>query len=87
MKNQYSSPQAFLNRFFKGPKRFSYSTLEDGSDVYISTDYQLVWVRGEDFILERRVRDFDTGADFFDEVFYGSLIDCVQKIKKLNEGA
>lgn len=85
--NKYTSPQAYLNRFFKGDKRFQYTTLEDGSDVYTSKDFQLVWVRNEDFVLEIRIQDFDTGADYFEECFYGSLTDCVYKIKNINKNS
>jgi hypothetical protein len=78
---KYSSPQAYLNRYFKGRKKFNYTSDSDGNDMYESKSWNLVWVRGEEFILERRVRDFDTGADYFDECFYGTLIECVNYIK------
>lgn len=78
----YSSPNAYLNRYFKKSKRFLYQTDVDGCDYYVNRNYRLMYIEGEKFILEERVIDRDTGADYFEELFYGTLEDCVKIMKE-----
>lgn len=73
----YSSPSAYLNRFFKKQNRFVYS-----DDLYTNPDFQLVWIEGEQFVLQVHVMDVDTGADFYDDHSTGELTELVQKIRE-----
>jgi hypothetical protein len=75
---KYSSPQAYLNKYFKGRRKFNYILNED---AYEAKDWRLDWVESESFVLSRRVIDRDTGADYFDDIFKGTLIECVNYIK------
>jgi hypothetical protein len=50
MKTTYSSPQALLNRHFKGTNRFTYS-----DDSYENKRFILNWIEGECFeLVEKR---------------------------------
>ncbi len=75
---RYSSPQALLNRYFRGKNKFKYND----NDSYENNNWLLVWIEHEIFVVEKRIKDYETGADYFDEVFYGELTDCVKYIKK-----
>lgn len=73
----YSSPQALLNRYFKGNKKFIYM-----DDEYSSEDFKLTWIEGEVFVLSKRIMDFDTNADYYEDVNQGLLIDLVTRMRK-----
>lgn len=82
MTKKYSSPQAYLNRFFKKSKKFEYTA---GEDTYTNKDFRLSWVDGEIFILEKRVIDRSVGADYYEDIDAGELEKLVLHVKKLYE--
>jgi hypothetical protein len=64
---KYSKPSALLNRYFKGNKKFIFTTDNQGLDCYENPDFRLVWMEGERFLLEKRMFDHSVGADWYEE--------------------
>jgi hypothetical protein len=79
MKLPYSSPKAYLNRFFKGKNKFKY--IMSGLDQYENENFQLTWIGNETFVLAKRVIDQDVGADYFEDFFKGTLVECVNLMR------
>lgn len=79
----YSSPQAYLNRFFRNDKKFTYTTTEDGLDCYENSNFRLVWDSGEKFYLDVYITDNDTNSAWYEQTsHYGNLIYLVDIIRK-----
>lgn len=77
MKQTYSSPQALLNRHFKGTNKFTFN-----DDSYENRRFILNWIEGEFFeLIEKRYCN-DIGC-YDHEIGSGQLIDLIPIMKGL----
>ncbi len=47
-------------------------------DCYENKDWHLTHIDEERFVLSRRVQEHDTGADYFEDCFFGELSECLK---------
>jgi hypothetical protein len=58
------------------------------ADSYVlNAVFRIDWLGdGEEFVLVQRFRDYDTGADYFEEVYEGDFPACLAQARTLNRG-
>lgn len=75
----YSSPQAYLNRFFKGPKRFKFEISFENS--YENEEWRIEWIDDENFLLQISLPD-TSGFPSWHDIFIRPLVECVEYMRK-----